>query len=39
LADPDFAQLRARIETVVNSILTDAPVKSIGFYEVRFVNR
>ena len=39
LADPDFAQLRARIETVVNGILTDAPVKSIGFYEVRFVNR
>ena len=39
LADPDFAQLRARIETVVNSILTDAPVKSIGFYEIRFVNR
>lgn len=39
LADPDFVQLRERIETVVNSILTDAPVKSIGFYEVRLVNR
>ncbi len=39
LTEPDFTQLRARIETVVNSILSDAPVKTIGFYEMRLVNR
>jgi hypothetical protein len=34
LAEPDFAQLRARLEKVVNSILQDAPVKEIGFYQL-----
>ncbi len=34
LAEPSLAQLRERIERVVNGILTDAPVKTIGFYEV-----
>ena len=34
LAEPSFAQLRARIEKVVNSILADAPVKEVGFYQL-----
>jgi hypothetical protein len=34
LAEPDFAQLRARLEKVVNSVLQDAPVKEIGFYQL-----
>jgi hypothetical protein len=39
LAEPSFDRLRARIEEVVNQNLKDAPVQSIGFYEVRLVNR
>ena len=34
LAEPSLASLRERIEKVVNEILEDAPVKSIGFYDV-----
>jgi hypothetical protein len=34
LAEPSLTQLRERIELVVNEILVDSPVKSIGFYEV-----
>lgn len=34
LAEPDFAQLRARLEKVVNRVLQDAPVKEIGFYQL-----
>ncbi len=34
LAEPNFAQLRARIEKVVNGVLEDAPVKEIGFYQL-----
>ncbi len=34
LAEPTFAQLRARIEKVVNGVLEDAPVNEIGFYQV-----
>jgi hypothetical protein len=34
LAEPNFAKLRARIEKVVNGVLTNAPVKEIGFYEL-----
>jgi flagellar basal body-associated protein FliL len=34
LAEPSLTQLRERIEKVVNQILDDSPVKSIGFYEV-----
>jgi hypothetical protein len=34
LAEPSFAQLRARIEKVVNSVLEDAPVKEVGFYQL-----
>ena len=34
LAEPSFAQLRARIEKVVNSVLEDAPVNEVGFYQL-----
>jgi hypothetical protein len=34
LAEPTFAQLRARIEKVVNGVLEDAPVNEVGFYQV-----
>ena len=34
LAEPSFAQLRARIEKVVNGVLEDQPVKEIGFYQL-----
>jgi hypothetical protein len=34
LAEPSFAQLRARIEKVVNGVLEDAPVKEVGFYQL-----
>jgi hypothetical protein len=34
LTDPALAKLRARIEEVVNKVLTDAPVKGIGFYQL-----
>jgi hypothetical protein len=39
LAEPNLAQLRARIERIMNEILTEAPVKSIGFYEVSLRQR
>ena len=35
LAEPDLSQLRGRIEKVVNEVLTDAPINSIGFYDIR----
>jgi hypothetical protein len=34
LSEPSLTQLRKRIERILNEILTDAPVKTIGFYEV-----
>jgi hypothetical protein len=34
LAEPTLAQLRARIEQVVNGILADSPVNEIGFYQL-----
>jgi hypothetical protein len=34
LAEPNFAQLRTRLEEVANRVLADAPVKRIGFYEL-----
>jgi len=34
LAEPNFAQLRARIEKVVNQLLADAPIQDIGFYQL-----
>jgi flagellar basal body-associated protein FliL len=39
LAEPSLTQLRERIEKVVNEILEDAPVKSIGFYEMSLRQR
>jgi hypothetical protein len=39
LAEPSLAQLRERIEQVVNDVLSDAPVKSIGFYQVTLYER
>ncbi|MEX2307641.1 MAG: hypothetical protein WD738_08620 [Pirellulales bacterium] len=39
LAEPSLTQLRSRIEGVVNAILTDTPVKSIGFYQIAFRRR
>jgi hypothetical protein len=39
LAEPSLAQLRDRIESVVNQILNDAPVKAIGFYQVTLRQR
>ena len=39
LAEPSLNQLRSRIEKVVNHILDDAPVKTIGFYDVRMRTR
>jgi hypothetical protein len=34
LADPGLKSLRERIERIVNGILEEAPVETIGFYEV-----
>jgi hypothetical protein len=34
LTDPKLAQLRARIEQVVNKVLADAPLKEVGFYQL-----
>jgi hypothetical protein len=39
MAEPSLTQLRARIEAVVNEVLSDTPVKSIGFYEVSLRQR
>jgi hypothetical protein len=39
LAEPSLAQLRQRIEQVVNAVLSDAPVKAIGFYQVTLRER
>ena len=34
LSDPTLAQLRARIEQVLNKVLTDAPLNEVGFYQL-----
>lgn len=34
LSDPTLAALRARILTVVNQVIADAPVKDVGFYQL-----
>jgi hypothetical protein len=39
LAEPSLGRLRERIEQVVNSVITDSPVKTIGFYEVTLRER
>jgi hypothetical protein len=35
LAEPNLSQLRVRLEKVVNNLLDEKPVQSIGFYSVR----
>ena len=35
LSEPSLEQLRGRIEGVVNAILSDTSVKSIGFYQIK----
>jgi hypothetical protein len=37
LAEPDLGRLRARLTQVVNSVLQDAPIKSIGVERFRIV--
>jgi len=39
LAEPSLTHLRERIEQVVNAVLTDGPVKQIGFYQVTLRER
>jgi flagellar basal body-associated protein FliL len=39
LAEPSLAGLRDRIERVVNGILNDSSVKSIGFYQLKLQRR
>jgi hypothetical protein len=39
LSEPNLDKLRTRLEKVVNQNLKEAPVKSIGFYEVRMGTR
>ncbi|HEX4412760.1 MAG TPA: hypothetical protein VH107_03970 [Lacipirellulaceae bacterium] len=34
LSDPTFTKLRARLERVVNKLLTDSPVTEVGFYQL-----
>jgi hypothetical protein len=34
LTDPKFTALRTRLEEVVNKVLADAPLKSVGFYQL-----
>jgi len=38
LAEPDLGHLRERLTLVVNNVLADAPIKSVGFKHVRIVN-
>jgi len=39
LAEPNLTALRTRLEKVINDQLGEAPVKSIGFYEVKLGTR
>jgi hypothetical protein len=39
LAEPNLTALRTRLEKVINDQLGEAPVKSIGFYEVKMGTR
>lgn len=36
LAEPDLRKLRSRLLAAINEELTEAPLRAIGFYEVRF---
>lgn len=37
LAEPDLESIRERLLTVFNGVLSDSPLESVGFYEVRFL--
>ena len=37
LADPELTELRSRLLSSMNEVLTGAPLKSVGFHEVRFL--
>lgn len=37
LSEPDLVQLRDRLLDSMNEMLTDAPLTSVGFYDVRFI--
>jgi len=37
LAEPDLAHLRSRLTKVVNNVLTEAPIKSVGFEDFQIV--
>jgi hypothetical protein len=39
LAEPNLTKFRARIERVVNSILGESPIDSIGFYQITLRQR
>lgn len=38
-AEPDLTTLKQRLKVVANGVLEDAPLTSIGFAQLRFVNR
>jgi HAMP domain-containing protein len=37
LAEPDLTHLRGRLTEVVNNILTDSPIKSVGIQDIKIV--
>ena len=37
LAEPDLTHLRGRLTQVVNGILTDAPLKTVGIQDIKIV--
>ena len=37
LAEPDLGHLRSRLTSVVNNVLTEAPIKSVGFEDFQIV--
>ena len=37
LADPELTDLRTKLLASMNDVLTGEPLKSVGFYEVRFL--
>lgn len=39
LTDPELAQLRQRVQRVVNELFPDTPVQSIGFYQITLTKR
>jgi len=39
LTDPELTQLRHRLQQVVNELLPDSPVQTIGFYQITLARR